>query len=71
MTPHRRRAASTKDRKALDRGEALRLACDYLANVAGPTATGITLILPNGDTAYVSVEDARAFHGKGEPGGQA
>ena len=71
MNRQQRRAEAARDRRLLDRAEAIRLASAYLANVAAPTATGITLFLPDGGTAYVSAEDARAMHGKGKPGGRA
>lgn len=68
MNRHQRRAAAAKERKAPDRAEAIRLASDYLANAAEPTATGVTVFLPDGGTAYLSAEDARAFHSKGKSG---
>lgn len=71
MNRRQRRADAARDRKALDRAGAIRLASAYLANVAAPTATGVTLFLPDGGTAYVSVEDAKALHGKATPRGRA
>lgn len=62
MNRHARRATAARDRKA-DRAEMIRLALDYLANVAAPTASGATLMLPDGSTLYLSADDARALHG--------
>lgn len=71
MNRHQRRADAARDRKRLDRAEHIRFALDYLAHAAAPTATGATLILPDGSTTYVSAKDARAMHGTGKLGGRA
>lgn len=71
MNRYQRRAGAARERTALDRAGAIRLASACLANVAAPTATGVTLFLPDGGTAYVSAEDARALHGKGKLEGRA
>jgi hypothetical protein len=63
-------ALAAQDRKA-DRAEAIRLACHYLANIAEPTVSGATLILPDGCMLYLSAEDARALHGDAETGSRA
>lgn len=71
MNRHERRAGAAQDRKRPDRAEHIRLALDYLASVAAPTAAGATLIMPDGSTTYLSAEDARAMHGMGKPEGRA
>ncbi len=69
MNRQQRRAQAAQQRK-LSRTESIELALATLAN-AGPTATGATLILPDGSTQYLSADDARAMHGDGKPGGRA
>ncbi len=71
MNRHQRRADAAAVRKRPDRAEHIRLTLAYLANAAAPTATGATLILPDGSTTYLSAEDARAMHGTGKPGRRA
>lgn len=68
MNRHQRRAEAARERK---RADLVRFALDYLARAAAPTATGCTLILPDGSTTYVSAADARAMRATGKPGGIA
>jgi hypothetical protein len=65
---HERRAAAKK-RPANDdgRAEAIRLAYKYLANGAASTATGATIVHPDGTMTYLSADDARSLYG--HPGG--
>jgi hypothetical protein len=70
MSNHRPGRAA-KDRKAEARAEAIRLAYDYLSNVAASTVTGGTLILRDGSMSFLSAEDAYRVHGKTKPDGAA
>jgi hypothetical protein len=58
MTRQQRRAADRAEAKA-KRAATISAAMDYLVNAAGPTATGATIIMPDGELVYVSVEQAR------------
>jgi hypothetical protein len=64
MNRHERRAAKARGVTSHDpsRSEAIRLAYEYLAKGAADTATGATLISPDGTVTYLSADDARAFH---------
>lgn len=68
MNRRQRQAEAARERKALNRATVIRLTYNYLAHAAAPTATGITLYLPDGSATFVSAEDARAFHGAETPG---
>ena len=57
MNRQQRRAAGVKSRTSAI-GPAILDAAHYLANVAGPTATGATLMMPDGTCKYMSVEEA-------------
>ena len=68
-----RRAEAARARRADNpsRAELVTLAMRYLADRAGPTATGATLMRPDGTITYLSAADARALYGSGKPEGTA
>ena len=66
-----RRAEIARLRKAAERHDAIRFTCSYLATAAGLTAAGATLMLPSGETLYISAKAARAMTGKAPAGGVA
>jgi hypothetical protein len=61
--------AAAKQRKPT-RAEVIRSVCHYLANTTDPTVTGATVVLPNGETIYVSADNARALHAREAPKGR-
>ena len=67
MNRQQRRAAAARNRKVNERAEAIAYTCDYLANIAAPTATGATLFLPDGQRMYISADDARTLYGRRVP----
>lgn len=74
MNRHQRRAETAEARKRdtqHDRAAAVAQAMRYLARKAGPTATGATLMHPDGTSTYISAADARAIYGAGKAGGRA
>lgn len=73
MNRQQRRAEAARARRdsAHDRAAAIAEAMHYLANVAASTATGATLMHPDGTTSYISVEDAKALYGSAPARGQA
>ncbi len=68
MNRQQRRAAGVQ-RSTADIGPALLDAAHYLANVAASTATGATLVMPDGTRRYLSVEAARAIAATTPPKG--
>jgi hypothetical protein len=65
------RAAAARNRKNREHADGIRTAMHYLARHAEPSATGATVILPDGSRTYVSAGDARAFYDRGKrPGGR-
>ncbi len=60
MNRQQRRAAQAQSRQAMTRAEVIQAAVGYLAEVAGPSATGATVIMPDGEMLYLSADDARA-----------
>lgn len=65
MNRHQRRAEAVERRTRntkFDKAAALRLAMISLAH-AGPTATGATVMHPDGTMTYLSAADARALYG--------
>ena len=60
MNRHARRAAAAQRRVGDTRADALRAAMDYL-RTAPETATGATILLPDGEQVYVSRETADAM----------
>ncbi|CAH2606532.1 conserved protein of unknown function (plasmid) [Rhodovastum atsumiense] len=71
MNRHQRRAATAQNRQQPGRTDLIGLSLDILANVAAPTATGATLILPSGGSLYLPAETARAWCGKSVGAGTA
>jgi hypothetical protein len=63
--PFKPKAASADERAA-----AIRLAASVL-RTSGPTATGMTLMLPDGEALYMSIDDARAMAGTAPARGRA
>lgn len=66
MNRHHRRAEAAEGRKrttAHDKAATVAEALHYLARIAAPTATGATILFPDGSTAYLSADDARALYG--------
>lgn len=70
MNRYQRRAEEARHRKAASRDVTIRLALAALA-AAGPTATGATVMLPDGELLYFSVETARAMTSNAPAGGRA
>lgn len=70
MNRHDRRAAEARNRKPLTRAEIINLGLQFLA-ASGNTATGATLIHPDGSTTYVSRETADAMTGAGKAEGDS
>ena len=70
MNRHERRARQAAGKSAAKREASIRATLDYLANVAGPTATGATLFLPNGEVLYLDATTARELAGKPAGGRQ-
>jgi hypothetical protein len=64
MNRKQRRAEEARARKAQEREGAIHLAIGMLRHLAGPTATGATLILADGKMLYLSAEMARVEPGK-------
>ena len=60
MNRHARRAAAAQGRAGDTRADALRAAIDYLRS-APDTATGATILLPDGEQVYVSRQTADAM----------
>jgi hypothetical protein len=58
------------DAKRREKAEAIAQALRALA-LAGPTATGATLVHRDGTTTYLSVGTARALYATGKQGGRA
>jgi hypothetical protein len=63
MNRHQRRAATAQSQKTHERAAAIRLAMAALAK-AGPTATGATLMLPDGEVLHLNAADAHALAGR-------
>lgn len=65
MNRHQRRAEATQARRmsAHDRAAAVAEAMHYLARVAAPTATGATLMHPDGSATFTRAAVARALYG--------
>jgi hypothetical protein len=70
MNRHQRRAAAAKARPAIDRATLFRRALEILAGSAD-TATGMTIIMADGEVSYISRETADAMAGNGPAGGHA
>ena len=60
MNRHQRRSAAARGGEGVTRADALRAAMDYL-RTAPNTATGATVLLPDGEPVYVSRETADAM----------
>jgi hypothetical protein len=73
MNRHQRRAEATQARRmsAHDRAAAVAEAMHYLARVAAPTATGATLMHPDGTSTYINAADARSLYGDTPARGRA
>jgi hypothetical protein len=65
---HRRRHATKVRRAPIDRAAVIRVAHHFLANLYAPTATGVTVFMPDGSEFYVSADNAHALHGKWNKG---
>jgi len=61
MNRHHRRVAA-KQSKPLSRSEAIRAVYNLLSVSTDPTVSGATLFLPDGESLYVDVADARAMN---------
>ncbi len=73
MNSHQRRAEAAGGRKrntTSDKAAALRLAMISWAH-AGPTATGATVMYPDGSMTYLSADDASALYGAKPARGRA
>lgn len=72
MNRHQRRAAAAKAAQGgkPDRAELIRCVLAVLA-ASGPSATGATLILPDGEVLHLDVADARAMTGQAPARGHA
>jgi hypothetical protein len=66
LNRRQRRAHAAQERKGIERADMLKLATYYLANIADSTATGATVVMPNGEMLYLSADDARALYGHQE-----
>ena len=68
MNRHQRRAAAVlhqyREEQAQARGELIALAMKVLAN-SGPTATGATMMLPDGEVLHLDADHARAMASTG------
>ena len=69
MNRHDRRAEESQQRHA-SKADILRRAVAALAS-ASDTATGCTVIYPDGATAYISRDTADAMHGRKPAAGRA
>lgn len=72
MNRHQRRAAAARARRAAqpDRAKLIRQTLAVLA-ASGPSATGATLILPDGEVLHLDAMDARVMAGDAPARGRA
>lgn len=74
MNRHNRRADAAEARRTgtiHDKAAAVAKAMHYLAHRAADTATGATIMHPDGTSTYVSAADARALYGAEPARGRA
>ena len=74
MNCHHRRADAAELRKRCTihaKAAAVAQVMHFLARRAADTATGATLMHPDGTSTYISADAARAIYGAGKPEGRA
>jgi|GEM_PF-6473431 len=70
MNRHDRRAAEARNHTPLTRAELINLSLRFLS-VSGDTATGATLMHPDGTITYISRETADAMNATTKGGGNS